>query len=77
MLDLINNVINAVSGVLYKPWCVPVILLLGGVILTVRSKFIQVRLLKEAFKVITVPIPTFVPWNTPSRPSCRKRISKK
>jgi AGCS family alanine or glycine:cation symporter len=53
MLDLINNIINAVSGVLYKPWCVPVILLLGGVILTVRSKFIQVRLLKEAFKVIT------------------------
>ena len=52
MLDLYNNIINAISGVLYQPWCVPLILLLGGLILTVRSKFIQVRLFKESFKVI-------------------------
>ena len=52
MMDLINNIINAVSGVLYQPWCVPLILLLGGIILTVRSKFIQARLFTESFRVI-------------------------
>ena len=52
MMDLINNIINAVSGVLYQLWCVPLILLAGGIILTVRSKFIQVRLFTESFKVI-------------------------
>ncbi|MBQ4649589.1 MAG: alanine:cation symporter family protein [Firmicutes bacterium] len=52
MLDLYNNIINAVSGVLYQPWCVPLILLLGGIILTVRSKFIQARLFTESFRVI-------------------------
>ncbi|MGN0733787.1 MAG: alanine/glycine:cation symporter family protein [Emergencia sp.] len=51
-MDFINSIISAVSGVLYKPWCVPLILLAGGIYLTVRSRFIQVRLFKEAFKVI-------------------------
>ncbi len=51
-MEFINNIISAVSGVLYKPWCVPLILLAGGIYLTVRSRFIQVRLFKEAFKVI-------------------------
>lgn len=51
-MELINSIINAVSGVLYQPWCVPLILLLGGIILTVRTKFIQVRLFTESFKVI-------------------------
>ena len=52
MMDLLNSIINAVSGVLYQPWCVPLILLAGGIIMTVRSKFIQARLFTEAFKVI-------------------------
>ncbi len=52
-MDLINRIIGAVSNVLYQPWCVPLILLLGGVYLTVRTKFIQVRLFKECFKVLT------------------------
>ncbi|MGN1412705.1 MAG: alanine/glycine:cation symporter family protein [Anaerovoracaceae bacterium] len=51
-MDFINNFINAVSGILYQPWCVPLILLAGGIVLTVRSKFIQVRLFRESFKVI-------------------------
>lgn len=51
-MELINGIINAVSGLLYQPWCVPLILLAGGIFLTVRSKFIQVRLFKESFKVI-------------------------
>lgn len=52
MLELLNSIINAVSGILYKPWCVPLILLAGGIILTVRSRFIQVRMFTESFKVI-------------------------
>lgn len=52
MVDLINNVINAVINVIYQPWCVPLILLAGGIILTVGTKFIQVRLFAESFRVI-------------------------
>lgn len=52
MIEFINSVINAVSGVLYQPWCVPLILLCGGLILTFKTKFIQVRLFREAFRVI-------------------------
>lgn len=52
MLDVINNVIGAVTNVLYQPWCVPLILLLGGVILTVRLKFPQVRLIKDSFSIV-------------------------
>ena len=51
-MDLINSIISVVSGFLYQPWCVPLILLAGGIIMTVRSKFIQVRLFTESFKVI-------------------------
>jgi len=52
MFDAINTVVGAISGVLYQPWCVPLILLLGGLILTIRSKFIQGRLFAESFRVI-------------------------
>lgn len=52
MIEFINSVINAVSGVLYQPWCVPLILLCGGLILTFKTRFIQVRLFREAFRVI-------------------------
>lgn len=51
--NFINNFINVVSGILYQPWCVPLILLAGGITLTIRSKFVQVRLFTECFKVIT------------------------
>lgn len=51
--NFINNFINIVSGILYQPWCVPLILLAGGIILTIRSKFIQARLFTGCFKVIT------------------------
>ena len=51
--NFINNFIDVVSGILYQPWCVPLILLAGGITLTIRSKFVQVRLFTECFKVIT------------------------
>lgn len=52
MLNSINNVINSISGVLYEPWCVPIILILGGVYCSIRTKFVQFRLLGESCKVI-------------------------
>ena len=52
MFNVINDVVGAISNVLYQPWCVPLILLAGGFILTIRSKFIQGRLFTECFKVV-------------------------
>ncbi len=51
-MEIFEKIIATVSGVLYQPWCVPLVLLLGGMILTVRHKFIQVRLFKDCFKVL-------------------------
>ncbi|MEE1315024.1 MAG: alanine/glycine:cation symporter family protein [Faecalimonas sp.] len=51
-MEILNDVIVAISGVLYQPWCVPLILLFGGIFLTVRHKFIQLRLFKDCFKVL-------------------------
>ncbi len=44
--------IDVVNGFLYQPWCVPLILLAGGIILTVLLKFPQIRLFLECFRVI-------------------------
>ncbi len=52
MLDIIGNIISTISNVLYQPWCVPLILLLGGIFLTVRLKGLQLRLFSECFKVL-------------------------
>ena len=52
MIQAIDSVINAISGVLYQPWCVPLFLLIAGVYFTVRFGFIQIRLFKEACSVI-------------------------
>lgn len=52
MLSTIHSVVTFVSGILYQPYIVPLFLLLGGLFFTVKTKFIQVRLLGESFKVI-------------------------
>lgn len=52
MLDGIHSGILAVSNVLYQPWFVPLLLIIGGLYFTARCKFIQVRLFKESFRVI-------------------------
>ncbi len=52
-MKFINEVIAAISGFLYQPWCVPLILLAGGIFLTLCTKFVQVRMLGECFKVLT------------------------
>ena len=52
MLESINAVIAAISNVLYQPWFVPLLLVVSGIYFTIRCKFIQVRLFKDACKVI-------------------------
>lgn len=53
MLNAIHSGITAVSNVLYQPWFVPLLLVVGGLYFTFRCKFLQVRLFGESFKVIT------------------------
>lgn len=52
MLNAIHNVINAISGVLYQPYIVPLLLFATGVWFTIRTKGMQVRLFGEACSVI-------------------------
>ena len=52
VLDGIDKVVTAISGVLYMPW-VPFLLLAAGLFFTFRSKFMQVRLLGESFRVVS------------------------
>ena len=46
MLETINSVIAAISGVLYQPWFVPLFLVVSGIYFTFRCKFIQIRLFR-------------------------------
>jgi len=52
MLNSIDNVVNAVSGILYKPYVVPLILVLAGLYFTFRLKFLQFRLFAESIRVV-------------------------
>ena len=47
MLETLHSGISAVSNVLYQPWFVPLLLIIGGLYFTFRCKFIQVRLFRE------------------------------
>ncbi len=51
-MTVIESIISAVSGFLYQPFCVPLILLFGGIFLTVRLKGIQIRMFPECFRVL-------------------------
>ncbi len=50
--DNIDAVVTAISGVLYQPYIVPLFLLAAGLFFTFRSRFIQIRLLGESFRVV-------------------------
>ena len=52
MLTAIDNVINAISGVLYKPYIVPLLLILAGIYFTVRLNLLQFRLFGESIRVV-------------------------
>ncbi|MBQ2071160.1 MAG: alanine:cation symporter family protein, partial [Oscillospiraceae bacterium] len=52
MINAIDNAVNAVSGILYKPYIVPLLLLLAGVYFTVRTGLLQFRLFGESVRVV-------------------------
>jgi AGCS family alanine or glycine:cation symporter len=52
MIDAIDNVVNAISGVLYKPYVVPLILMLAGIYFTARLGLVQFRLFGESVRVV-------------------------
>ena len=52
MINAIDNVVNAISGVLYKPYVVPLLLILAGVIFTIRTGLMQFRLFGESIRVV-------------------------
>ena len=52
MIDAIDNVVNAISGVLYKPYVVPLILMLAGIYFTVKLGLVQFRLFGESIRVV-------------------------
>lgn len=51
--NALDSVMLAISDILYRPWFVPLLLLAGGLYFTVRTKFIQGRMFKEAIRVIS------------------------
>ncbi len=52
IVSFFEKLIAAISNILYQPWCVPLILLFGGIYLTVRLGVPQLRLFKDCFKVL-------------------------
>ena len=53
MINAIDSVVNAISGVLYKPFVIPLILVLTGLFFTFRTRFMQVRLFRESIRVVS------------------------
>ncbi|MCQ2547772.1 MAG: alanine:cation symporter family protein [Clostridia bacterium] len=52
MIESITNVVEAIINVLYQPYIVPLLLIVGGIYFTIRCKGLQVRLFGESFRVI-------------------------
>ena len=53
MIEKIDGVINAISGVLYQPYIVPLILVVAGIYFTIRLGLPQFRLFGESIKVVS------------------------
>lgn len=53
IINAIYSVVNAVSGVLYKPYIVPLILVAAGIYFTVRTGLLQISLFGESIRVIS------------------------
>ncbi|MBQ3277277.1 MAG: alanine:cation symporter family protein [Oscillospiraceae bacterium] len=52
MVQAIDNVVNAISGVLYKPYIVPLLLVLAGIWFTIKTGLLQFRLFGESIRVV-------------------------
>ncbi len=53
LVQKIDGVINAISGVLYKPYIVPLFLLVAGLYFTIRTGLIQFKLFGESIRVVS------------------------
>ena len=53
MIDRIDSVVNAISGALYRPYVVPLILLAAGLFFTIRTGLMQLRLFGESVRVVS------------------------
>ena len=53
MIEAIDKVVNAISGFLYQPYIVPLFLIVAGLIFTVRTGLIQIRLFGESIRVVS------------------------
>ena len=53
LIEKIDGFINTISGFLYKPFIVPLILLLAGIYFTIRLKLPQFRLFGESIRVVS------------------------
>ena len=51
MTAAIDNVISKVSTFLYTPW-VPLFLVVAGVVLTICTRFVQLRMVRESIRVV-------------------------
>ena len=52
-MTVIGNIVAAISGVLYQPWCVPLLLVFGGIWFTCRTGLMQVILFGESIRVVS------------------------
>ncbi|MDO4393304.1 MAG: alanine/glycine:cation symporter family protein [Bacillota bacterium] len=52
MTTTLDNMITWVSGILYQPFILPLLLLAGGIYFTIRTGLLQIRMFPEACKVI-------------------------
>ncbi len=51
MIAVIDNVISRVSNFLYTPW-VPLFLIVAGVVFTICTRFVQLRMIRESIRVV-------------------------
>ena len=47
------KIIGAISGFLYQPYIVPLFLIVGGLVFTIATKFVQGRLFGESIRVVS------------------------
>ena len=52
-MTVIGNIVAAISGILYQPWCVPLLLVFGGIWFTCRTGLMQVRFFGESIRVVS------------------------
>lgn len=53
MIEMMHGVINAISGFLYQPYIVPLILVAAGLYFTIRTGLMQISLFGESIKVVS------------------------